>query len=301
MTKPFKLEWVITSADAGKLIKQFVKQYSISKTALTDIKYSGGDILVNGEHVNVLHMLKEGEHLQILFPKEEVSHTLIREDIPLELVYEDEYLLVVNKPAYMNTIPSREHPSGSLANALMGYYKKIGIESSPHIVTRLDRNTSGLVLIAKHRYIHHLFSLDQQNNQIHRTYEAFVHGFIQEKKGTIKAPIARKKDSIIERTVDQNGQYAVTHYEVVQYYSDFTHIRLKLETGRTHQIRVHMSYIGHPLLGDDLYGGFGYIDRQALHCKELIFTHPIHKKEFHFHTSLPDDLLSIIMIEGTKN
>ena len=195
----------------------------------------------------------------------------------------------------MNTIPSREHPSGSLANALVGYYKSIGLQATSHIVTRLDRDTSGIVLIAKHRHVHHLFSLMQRSGQVKRTYEAFAEGSIKEEAGTINAPIGRKADSIIEREVREDGQYARTHFQVLERHHLFTHIELQLETGRTHQIRVHMSYIGHPLLGDDLYGGqISLMERQALHCKKIKFNHPFSKKTMVFLASLPAEMQNIL-------
>ena len=147
---------------------------------------------------------------------------LIGEDIPLKLIYEDEYLLVINKPAGMNTIPSKEHPSGSLANALIGYFQKIGLQATTHIVTRLDRDTSGLVLVAKHRHIHHLLSEQQKSGTIKRTYEALAEGELNKTNGKIEEPIGRKKDSIIEREVRPDGQYALTHFRVLKKYPDFT-------------------------------------------------------------------------------
>ncbi|MDP4171803.1 MAG: RluA family pseudouridine synthase, partial [Bacillota bacterium] len=255
MCSKFSLQWEISDEHEGKLIREFLHEHEISKTALTDIKFKGGSILVNGEGVNVRYRLQKEDYLQLIFPIEESSDGLIGEDAPLDILYEDEYVLVVNKPSAMNTIPSREHPSGSLANLLIGYYQKIGISATAHIVTRLDRDTSGIVLIAKHRHIHHLLSKQQKTGMVKRVYEAFAEGLFLQDSGTVTEPIGRKSDSIIEREVREDGQYACTHFKVIQSFETFTHLELKLETGRTHQIRVHMSYLGHPLLGDDLYGG----------------------------------------------
>lgn len=291
----FTLTWEISRQDEGLLVRDFLKQQEISKAALTDIKFKGGKISVNGGEVTVRYQLKSGDTLKVFFPEEETSAGLTGENIPLEILYEDEYLLAVNKPAGMSTIPSREHPAGSLANALVGYYEKTGLKATSHIVTRLDRDTSGIVLIAKHRHLHHLLSKQQKSGHVKRTYEAFAEGFFSAEKGTIEEPIARKPDSIIERVVNPAGQFARTHYKVIKEYSNFTHVALHLETGRTHQIRVHLSFLGHPLLGDDLYGGdISRIKRQALHCRRIVFFHPFLKKEMEFEAGMPEDMKDLL-------
>ncbi|WP_040204556.1 RluA family pseudouridine synthase [Neobacillus jeddahensis] len=295
MASRFKMNWLIDERKAGMLLKDFLKIEDISRTALTDIKFKGGNIFVNDVEVNVRYKLMVGDKLTVIFPPEIPSEGMKGEDIPLTIVYEDEFLLVVNKPAGMNTIPSREHPFGSLANALIGYYQRRLLQATTHIVTRLDRDTSGLVLIAKHRHVHHLFSKMQQNGQVKRTYAALTSGSVEANSGTIVAPIGRKVTSIIEREVREDGQYACTHYQVIRRHRHFSQIELRLETGRTHQIRVHMSYIGHSLLGDDLYGGdTAYIKRQALHCKKITFTHPLLGKEMTFTAPFPQDIQDTI-------
>jgi len=295
MTSRFKLNWVIDNEHAGLLIKEFLKNEEISRTALTDIKFKGGSIQVNSEEVNVRYKLRVGDMLTVIFPVEHPSQGVQGEDIPLTILFEDDYLLVVYKPAGMNTIPSREHPTGSLANALVGYYMSIGLEATSHIVTRLDRDTSGIVLVAKHRHVHHLFSKMQQKGQVKRIYQALAGGLLAADSGTIKEPIGRKEDSIIEREVRDDGQYACTHYQVIERHRSFTHIELQLETGRTHQIRVHMSYICHPLLGDDLYGGNNsIIGRQALHCQKITFKHPLLGEEMTFTAPFPPDMSEIL-------
>ncbi|QCJ41782.1 RluA family pseudouridine synthase [Bacillus sp. S3] len=295
MTSHFQLKWIIDEQNSGMLIKEFLKKEEISRTALTDIKFKGGGIRVNSEEMNVRYKLLTGDVLTVVFPAEHPSEGVQGEDLPLSVLFEDDYLLVVCKPAGMNTIPSREHPKGSLANALVGYYQRINLKATSHIVTRLDRDTSGIVLIAKHRHVHHLFSKMQQNGQVKRTYEAFAAGLLAQDSGSIKEPIGRKEDSIIEREVRNDGQYACTHYRVLKRHNAFSHIELQLETGRTHQIRVHMSYIGHPLLGDDLYGGdVTLLNRQALHCKQIKFKHPFSGEEMMFSASLPQDMSVIL-------
>ncbi|MCR2820979.1 RluA family pseudouridine synthase [Lederbergia panacisoli] len=296
---PYSLKWTIEKKDEGQTIKEYLYIKGISKRALTDIKFTGGSIIVNGQEQNVRYLLKEFDVLIIEFPPEEINERMKGEDISLSICYEDDDIIVVEKPPYMNTIPSRDHPIGSLANALVYHYEKAGNASAIHIVTRLDRNTSGLVLIAKHRHAHHLLSLQQQKGQIRRYYEAFAENEFDEVIGCIDAPIGRKPTSIIEREVRADGQSAVTHYRLIRNYPHFSHVQLELETGRTHQIRVHMAHLGHPLLGDDLYGGNQkIINRQALHCKELHFIHPFKQIELIFSSALPDDMEMLIIKES---
>mgnify|MGYP005829111137 CR=1 FL=1 len=295
MAGGFKLQWIVEEKDEGKVLKNFLVGQEISRAALTDIKFKGGGMFVNGDSVTVRHLLKTGDRLEVHFPPEKPSMGLTGEDLPLNVIYDDPYLLVVNKPAGMNTIPSREHPIGSLANGLIGYYQQVGIEATTHIITRLDRNTSGIVLIAKHRHVHHLMSKQQQMGHLQRVYEALVQGHIQELNGYIEVPIARKDTSIIEREVHPGGQYAYTSYRLIKLFDSFSHIELLLKTGRTHQIRVHMSYINHPLLGDTLYGGTaGKIRRQALHCREVQFIHPFTKQQMKFSVPLPGDIQDVL-------
>lgn len=296
----FKIQWKIDGNYEGMLIREFLlKEKGISKRALTDIKFYGGDILLNGNHVTVREVLQCGDFLEVMFPPEIRSDGIMGENIPLHIVYEDEHILIINKPPFMASIPSREHQSGTLANALIYYYDQIGLSSTIHIVNRLDRDTSGLMIVAKNSFVHSLFALQQKKKNIHREYEAIVHGIVGDNFGVVDAPIGRRAESIIEREVRNDGQHAVTHYEVKKRsndpFCDRTLVSLKLETGRTHQIRVHMSYIGHPLLGDDLYGGQqDLISRQALHSRTVRFFHPMLEREFAFSVPLPVDMESLV-------
>ena len=288
--KQFSLSWEVKKEHNGILLREFLKLKELSKRALTDIKFQGGKITVNGEEKTVRTMLKELDLVQIYFPIEKPSVDLIAEDIPFEIVYEDDAVLVINKPFGIPSIPSREHPNGTLANGLLFYYQTIGLQSTIHIVTRLDKDTSGLMLIAKNRYIHYLFSKNELKN-VKRKYLAIVHGEMKNTEGVIRAKIARKSDSIIERIVSEEGQVAITHFKVLVVNRDYSVVELELETGRTHQIRVHMSSIGHPLIGDDLYGGnTDRLKRQALHSYQLSFVHPIDHTEKNFEIALPVDL-----------
>ena len=289
--KTFQLQWIISKKDVGKLVFDYVKEKKISKRALTDIKFNGGDILVNSQHVTVRYCLKENDILTVIFPQEERGTSLVADDVPFKIVYEDDHCLVINKPPFIPSIPSREHERGTLANGLIKYYQQKQIPSTIHIVNRLDKDTSGLMLVAKHRFAHSLFSEQQKKKEIHRTYEAIVHGVINQSVGVIEKPIGRKNDSIIEREICEDGQEAITHYQVLHTYQNKSHLKLVLETGRTHQIRVHLSSIGHPLCGDTLYGGdIAEISRQALHSSQLSFWHPLLERDLQFTSELPDDM-----------
>ncbi|MDQ0230625.1 RluA family pseudouridine synthase [Metabacillus malikii] len=293
--RPFQLRWKISAQDSGKLVRDFLKEKKLSKRALTDIKFHGGDIVVNSERVTVRHHLREGEELTVIFPNEERGAGLQADVVPFEIVYEDEHCLVIDKPASVPSIPSREHVAGTVANGLIDYYQRNDINSTVHIVNRLDKDTSGLMLVAKHRFAHALFSEQQKNKQIHRTYEAIAHGQFRSANGTISKPIGRKDDSIIEREIRDDGQEAITHFKVLKELKDKTYLQLVLDTGRTHQIRVHLSSIGHPLCGDSLYGGTTeHINRQALHSAQLSFWHPFLERELQLNADLPEDMRLLV-------
>jgi 23S rRNA pseudouridine1911/1915/1917 synthase len=282
-----------------QLLRDAIRKYGISKKALTSIKYEGGKITVNGVEKTVRHKLDSGDMVQITFPPEKKSDGLIPQQVRFPILMEDNHLLILTKAAGISTIPSREHPTGTMANFLAGYLEESGLSSTVHIVTRLDKDTSGIICVAKHRHAHHLLSEMQKSGQISRTYEAIVHGHIQQDEFLIDAPIGRKNGSIIERVIDSEGKQAKTSVQVLSRFENIgeklTHVRLQLHTGRTHQIRVHMMSIGHPLLGDDLYGGnLRLINRQALHARELTLVHPFTKEKVHLIAPFPKDLKELI-------
>ncbi|MGE7931909.1 RluA family pseudouridine synthase [Viridibacillus arvi] len=286
--------------EQDQLFRDALAMWGISKRALTAIKFQGGQLLVNNIEQNVRHILKKNDLVTIIFPPEEISQGLVPEDGELEVIFEDHELLVIAKQPYQNTIPSHDHPKGSVANFVAAHLQQQELASTVHIVTRLDRDTSGLMCIAKHRHVHHLMSEAQKRHAIHRTYEAIVHGHMEQDQQEIIAPIGRKDGSIIEREVRSDGQFAHTDVVVLKRTmldgEAITLIRLKLHTGRTHQIRVHMASIGHPLIGDTLYGGRrNLIDRQALHCVELQLHHPVTKQYYSWQINLPKDMQSLLI------
>ncbi len=293
------LTWLVESDCDEQPLRLFLREKAqLSRRTLSDIKFNGGLILLNGEEVTVRALVHTGDEVTISLPAEEISNGLQPEEIKLDIVYEDEHLLVINKGAKMATIPSREHPHHTLAHAVLGYYKRKGIPATFHAVNRLDKDTSGLLLVAKHRFAHDRLSKLQQKGRVKRFYEAFVQGELQQEKGVIDAPIARNPSSIIARQVSADGQRALTHFAVKSRRGGYTYVEVQLETGRTHQIRVHFSYLGHPLLGDDLYGGSkSYIERQALHCVRLEFDHPFTNERKMFVQPLPPDMKMLMTDE----
>lgn len=292
---PFQLTY---AAKENGILREALSDWGISKRTLASVKYGGGLILVNGVEVTVRHIVEKGDAVTVIFPLEELGGGLKAEPGPLKIIHEDEALLIVDKPALQNTIPSREHPGGSLANFVAQHFEDNGVPATLHIATRLDRDTSGLVCIAKNRHIHHMLSLQQQSKRMKRQYEAFVHGTVGEKDFLITEPIGRKDGSIIEREVRQDGKFAETAVEVLHDFGEFSHLRLQLNTGRTHQIRVHLSHIGHPLIGDDLYGGSrSIIERQALHCRSLELLHPVSGEKMYFESLFHDDMAALLQVK----
>lgn len=284
-----------TAKENDVLLRDFLAEREISKRTLTATKYDGGLLTVNGVERNVRHVLSVGDQIEIVFPKEALSKGLVAEDGELNIVYEDEAILIVNKPPGQGTIPSLNHRFGTIANYTAGKFVREGIPSTVHVVTRLDLDTSGLICIAKNRHIHHLLSKQIGQSVFHRQYEAIVEGHVQQDVFVIDEKIGRKDGSIIERMVREDGQEARTEVQVLERFTKeghpFTRISCILHTGRTHQIRTHLSWFGHPLAGDDLYGGTQkLITRQALHCAYLSFKHPVTGEEKRFICESPADM-----------
>jgi 23S rRNA pseudouridine1911/1915/1917 synthase len=275
-------------------VRSFLRErHGISRSLLVELKHVKG-ILLNGSSTYLDHPLQPGDLIELHLPEEE-SENIEPEPIPFSIVFEDEDILVVDKAPDLCVHPTMLHPNGTLANGVVYHWKQYGISRKFRPVNRLDKDTSGLVLIAKSQYSHQQLATVQRQGGIVRHYEALVHGCVAQDEGTIDAPIMRKAESLMERIVHEDGQWARTHYKVLGRYEGFTHLWLKLDTGRTHQIRVHMSHIGHPLVGDDLYGGERtLISRQALHSRTLSFPHPRHKNILSFEAPLPEDMSRLL-------
>ena len=286
-------------ADEHVKVKTCLKKHDVSKGLLAKIKYRGGGILVNDEPQNAIYLLDIGDKVTIDIPKEEGFESLDAISRKLKVVFEDDHFLILDKPAGVASIPSVNH-SNTMANYVKAYYIDSGYENHQvHIVTRLDKDTSGLMLFAKHGYAHARLDKQLQKRAIEKRYLALVKGDgLLEKEGEIIAPIARDEDSIITRRVARGGKYAHTSYKVIEQFGNIYLVDIHLHTGRTHQIRVHFSHIGFPLLGDDLYGGSlsEGISRQALHCHTLKFYNPFSGEEIGRASPLPTDFEQVIQI-----
>ena len=253
-----------------------------------------GLVLVNGAKATKKTKLKIGDRVAITLP-DPVEYEALPQDIPLDIVYEDDSLLVVNKPKGMVVHPAAGNYTDTLVNALLFHCKDSlsGINGvmRPGIVHRIDKNTSGLLMVAKNDNSHNFLAEQIKEHSFKREYEAVVYGNVKNDSGTVNAPIARHPVKRKQMAVAVGGREAVTHYEVLERFDGFTHLRLKLETGRTHQIRVHMAYMGHPVAGDDVYGPKKVItslNGQCLHAKVLGFIHPDTKEYMEFDSQLPE-------------
>lgn len=250
-------------------------------------------IFVNGKTARLNKSVFEGDILSVQFDEDEDEYDPV--EIPIDIAYEDNDLLAVNKPPYIVVHPTRSHQNNTVANGVAYYFRQRGIKRKVRLVNRLDMNTSGVVIIAKHPYAHNELSTQMKANTVEKYYYAVVEGIIKEDSGVINEPITRLNEEDILRVVHPLGKECITRYMVEKRMDNLTLVRLKLDTGRTHQIRVHMKHIGHPVLGDTLYGNESeLIKRQALHCHEMRFTQPITKEEVVVKCPLPEDMRQIV-------
>ncbi|WP_330619770.1 RluA family pseudouridine synthase [Pseudobutyrivibrio sp.] len=277
-------------------IDKYLKSKGYSSANITAIKKMPNNVMIAGEWVHMNRKLKTGEILTVNISEDNSSEKIPPVKMDLDIVYEDEDIIVIDKPAGLPIHPSLNHYEDSLANGLAYYYESQGKPFIFRCANRLDKNTSGLTVIAKHLVSANILSTMVKNRLFHREYYAIVRGSLDEKSGTIDAPIGRVDDSIITRQVDfENGERAVTHYEVIKGNKGHSLVSIHLETGRTHQIRVHFKYIGHPLIGDHLYNpDYEYMTRQALHSHKIEFTHPITGEQLSFTADLPSDMQFIL-------
>ena len=286
----------LTARNSGERIDRFLSKdlENLSRSYLQKL-LKDGDIRVNGKPVKANYKVTEGDEIQVCIPEPE-NPDILPEDIPLDILYEDDDILVVNKPKGMVVHPAPGHYSHTLVNAVMYHCKGrlSGINGvlRPGIVHRIDMDTTGSLLICKNDHAHQILAEELKEHSITRRYHAIVHGNIKEDTGTVNAPIGRHPvDRKKMSTKAPNGRHAVTHYKVLERFGDYTYIECELETGRTHQIRVHMSSIGHPILGDTVYGPAKCpykLQGQTLHAKILGITHPTTGEYMEFDAPLPE-------------
>ncbi len=286
--------FIVGNQHQGNTLTAFLRQSGVSLALIKKIKFLPDGILVNGVKQNTDYKVNQGDEIVINVAdtqEDAEKSTVIPQDIPMNIVYEDPCCMVVDKPYYMPVHPSFNHPTETLANAFCGYWQKKGRGRIFRAINRLDKNTSGLVLLALDP-----FSAEKLKGGVDKTYTAIAQGKVQPAAGIIELPIARQQESIITRCVHPDGQYAKTEYTVIKQNDEFSLIDIKLHTGRTHQIRVHFSHLGHPLAGDDLYGGsLKSIERHALHCRKLEFISPYNGEKITVNSNLPNDMEDIVI------
>ena len=292
---------IISEADIKKRLDVFVSEKTEKTRSSAQILIDEGQVLVNGRLEAKNYRLRQGDDVEI--SEREPTELLVEpKNIPLDIVYEDEDIIVINKPSGMVVHPANGNESGTLVNALLYHCKDSlsGINGviRPGIVHRIDKDTSGLLVVAKNDESHIFLSSLLKDHGIKRVYHAILVGHLKESSGTVDAPIARHPVDRKKMAVVKGGKESITHYQVICEYPSFTYAKMELETGRTHQIRVHMSYIGHPIIGDTVYGGgktqfekanASLLDGQMLHAKKLSFPHPRTKEELSFECELPDN------------
>ena len=283
---------------ASMPVSYFLKQKGFSSQNLVQLKKDPSAVLANGIPCFMNHVLQPGDTLTLHIRENHSSEKIPPVNLPLNIVYEDADLMVINKPAGMPIHPSMNNYYNSLANALAYYFEQQNCPFVFRCINRLDRDTSGLTIVAKHYVSAGMLSAmiaNKATSSITREYLAIVKGSVRPLEGTITAPLGRKEGSIIERTVDfENGESAVTHYRVLDEKNGHSLVSLILETGRTHQIRIHMKYLGYPLIGDYLYNpDMEHIQRQALHAWKLSFVHPITGEKMQFTAPLPKDMAKV--------
>lgn len=300
-------EIIVVSDKENERIDVYIsgKLEDVSRSSVQKL-ISDGNITVNGKQIKSNYKIKLNDSIRIILPEPEILD-IVAEDIPLEIVYEDDDLAVINKPQGMVVHPAPGHYSGTLVNALMFHLKNLSSINGvmrPGIVHRLDMNTSGLMLVAKNDKSHNFLAECLKEHSINRIYYALVEGNIKDDSGVIDAPLGRSEKDRKKRTVTyKNSKNAVTNYWVIERFGKYTLIKCKLETGRTHQIRVHMKYIGHPVVGDDVYGSktnkFN-LNGQLLHSKSVGFVHPSTKEYIEFESDLPGYFKKVLRSIGGK-
>ena len=296
---PAILEYKVTEKDENRAIGHILrKEFNMSATVLKKLKDTGR-IFLNGNLCKTIDIAKKDDIISADVSENISENSFIQPfKGELEIIYEDDFLIAVNKPGQMETHPCPSNRTSTLANIIMYFWQQKGEYHNYHIVNRLDKDTSGICIIAKNAFSHGVLSAQQKNGDFKKEYIAVVHGEMESKEGEITKPIGRSDKSIIKREVCSDGKFSKTLFKTVETINNFSIIKVTTETGRTHQIRVHFSHIGHPLVGDWLYGCGDkerhLIKRHALHAERIEFYHPQTKEKLIFTTNLPDDIKKLI-------
>ncbi len=287
------LKCIVKEEDTIKNI--IIKEFDVSSRLLRKLKLNKC-IYCNGKEAWINGMAKVGDEISLNIASYGNAENIVAEPYELEILYEDDSFLIINKPGNMVVHPTCLHQNGTLANFVKYYFESKNEHIKLHFVNRLDRETSGVIVIAKNEYVQDILTKQMQNGVFTKEYIAVVNGIVKEEFGTIDLPIKRDTNSIMLRMVSPDGDRAVTHFNVIKRCESFTVLKLNLETGRTHQIRVHCKAIGHSILGDGLYSDMetNLINRQALHSYRTCFIHPITQKKIEVIANLPFDIKDII-------
>lgn len=286
-----KLEYIVKDNKYTTLRHVLINELHISSRLLTKLK-KNNSIYLNNKNVYLDYPLKYGDNIFIDIDFNETSENIIPIKMNLDIIYENDAYIVVNKPANMPVHPSALHFNDSISNGIQYYFNQNNIKTKIRPVNRLDMNTSGIVIFAKNEYVQEALINQMKSNQFKKEYIAVLDGNLNTLKGTINVPIARKDNSIIERCISPEGKPSITHYELIKNLDNYCIVRFWLETGRTHQIRVHCKHIGHPIVGDTLYGTKSNdITRQALHAHKVSFIHPITHELVKYEAKIPSDIL----------
>ncbi len=289
--KMISYEYTVPSFYEGTVCDFLKSRYNYSSRVINAVKQDG-KLLVNGEYAYFITKIREGDKICIILPKE--KNALDESDLPLDIIYEDADILIINKQANVVVHPTKSHAENTIANAVAKHWRINGYSAKPRFVNRIDMDTTGIVVCAKNKYAHHVIQTDFISGKSVKKYIAITAGIPSENKGIIDVNIARTEPFSIKREVTECGDRAITHYEVLKRYKDYALISLRLMTGRTHQIRVHLSHIGCPIAGDSLYGTDTLIKRQALHAQYISFTHPRSGRKAEFSAPLPSDMLQAL-------
>ena len=290
-----KLEYIVNKNDNYVSIKQILKEvFNLSDRLIIKLKKTH-NIYINNKSVNIYETIKVNDSIMVNIDFEEESSNIIPTKMELNILYEDEYLLILDKPAGIAVHPSCRHFYTSLSNGVKFYFNNINLKKKIRPVNRIDKDTTGIVIFAKNEYIQECLIKQMKNGIFKKKYIALISGILENKTGTINAPISRKENSIIERCINENGDNAITHYKVLKEFTNYSLVSFILETGRTHQIRLHCKHIGHPIIGDTLYGtSSSLINRQALHSYKVTFNHPVTNREIKIISELPVDIKNLI-------